>query len=316
MKRSDRDGTVIEGSRAHWVENLVTRGLLSMVLALPYRWRVPFMGWLMSRVVGPLAGYNKRVRANLNFVHPELDEAAVSRLAREVTDNAGRTMIEIYSGREFIERMKDVEFRGAGAEQLFAARDAGRPVVLVTGHFGNYDVPRAALNARGYPLGALYNPMKNPFFNAHYERTIATIAEPLFARGLGGYGRMLRYLAQGNMVGILIDLHVKTAPYMDFFGKPARTALSAGEMAIKYDALLVPIYGVRGADGLSFHVEVEAPIEKGSAEEMTQALNDSLAAIVARHMGQWFWIHRRWKPDQYPPEIAAQVAGEQKKGGA
>jgi KDO2-lipid IV(A) lauroyltransferase len=28
---------------------------------------------------------------------------------------------------------------------------------------------------------------------------------------------------------------------------------------------------------------------------MTQALNDSLEALVRQHPEQWFWIHRRWK---------------------
>jgi KDO2-lipid IV(A) lauroyltransferase len=80
-----------------------------------------------------------------------------------------------------------------------------------------------------------------------------------------------------------------------FFGHEALTALSAAELALRYEADLVPTYGIRQPDGLSFEVVVEPPIPKGTPEAMTQALNDSLEALARRHLDQWFWIHRRWK---------------------
>ena len=70
---------------------------------------------------------------------------------------------------------------------------------------------------------------------------------------------------------------------------------SAAELALKYDALPVPTYATRRPDGLSFEILVDAPIPRGTAEEMTQALNDHLEAHVRQHVAQWFWIHKRWK---------------------
>lgn len=294
----------IEGTLGQYLENLLIRGLLKLALALPYETRVRFMGWFMSRVIAPLAGYDKRVRDNLHHVMPDLPEAEVKRLMRAVPDNAGRTLIEIYSGTDFIERIRDVTFEGPGADIIREARDARRPVILLTGHFGNYDVPRAALIADGCNVGSLYNPMKNRFFNAHYVAAISAIGQPMFPRGRKGYAQLLKHLKSGGMIGFLSDVYAHSAPVLSFFGKPARTALSAAELALKYDALLVPIYGVRQKDGLSFRVQVEAPVPHGAPEEMVQALNDSLEAITRAHMEQWFWIHRRWKPELLAPEPA------------
>jgi KDO2-lipid IV(A) lauroyltransferase len=109
---------------------------------------------------------------------------------------------------------------------------------------------------------------------------------------------MVRHLRSGGMLGMLIDQHMGHGAPLTFFGKTALTALSAADLALKYDALLVPTYGIRGPDGLSFTIVVEAPIPAGTPEAMTQALNDSLEALVRRHMDQWFWIHRRWKGGQ------------------
>lgn len=279
----------------HWLQDRVLRGLIWLLLRLPYRWRVPLCGWVLSRIIAPVAGYRRRVRENLALVLPDLAPSEVARIARAVPDNVGRTVIEIYSGPEFIARAVGHPLTGGGVAALDEAHRTGRPVILVTGHFGNYDASRAALIARGYRVGALYMPMTNPYFNAHYVRAISAIGTPLFPRGRAGLADMVRHLRGGGMLGMLVDQHMSHGEALSFFDRPALTALSAADLALKYDALLVPTYAVRGRDGLSFDILVEPPIPSGTPETMTQALNDSLEALVRQHIDQWFWIHRRWK---------------------
>ncbi len=282
-------------SLRHWMQDRALRTLIWVLLRLPYDWRVPVCGWVLARIIAPLAGYDRRIRANLAFVLPDLPEAEVRRIIRAVPDNVGRTVIEIYSGREFIARAVKNPLTGAGVAALEDAHRDQRPVILVTGHFGNYDASRAALIARGYRVGALYMPMANTFFNAHYVQAISAIGTPLFPRGRAGLAGMVRHLRSGGMLGLLVDQHMGHGEELTFFGQQALTALSAAELALKYDALLVPTYAVRKPDGLSFDIIVEAPIPDGTPEAMTQALNDSLEALVRQHIDQWFWIHRRWK---------------------
>jgi Kdo2-lipid IVA lauroyltransferase/acyltransferase len=279
----------------HWVQNRVLRTMIWGLLCLPYRWRVPLCGWVLSQIIAPVAGYRKRVHDNLLLVLPDLPAEEVDRIARAVPDNVGRTVIEIYSGAEFIAHAVSHPLGGKGVGELEEAHRAGRPVILVTGHFGNYDASRAALIARGYRVGALYMPMANRYFNEHYVQAISRIGEPLFPRGRAGLAEMVRHLRSGGMLGMLVDQHMSHGEELTFFGRPALTALSAAELALKYDALLVPTYAVRRPDGLSFDIIVELPIPRGTPEAMTQALNDSLEALVRQHIDQWFWIHRRWK---------------------
>lgn len=276
------------------------RWLIAGLLALPYGWRVPLCGWVMSRIIAPFAGYDDRVRENLALVLPDLPESEVRRLMRVVPNNVGRTLIEIYSGKEFVSRATAHPIRGAGLAALDEAHAAGRPVILVTGHFGNYDASRAALIARGFRVGALYMTMSDPAFNAHYVRAISGIGTPVFPRGPEGLKGMVKFLRGGGMLGMLVDQHMAHGLPLPFFGRPARTALSAADLALKYNALLVPTYGIRQPDGLSFEVVVEPPIPHGTPEAMTQALNDSLEALVRQHLDQWFWIHRRWKMHPEP----------------
>ncbi|MCF8511483.1 MAG: lysophospholipid acyltransferase family protein [Rhodobacteraceae bacterium] len=279
----------------HWLQDRALRALFWAMLRLPYRWRVPLAGWVVSRVVAPLAGYRARIRENLAMIMPHLPAAEVARIVRAVPDNVGRTLIEIYSGAEFVAHAVSHPLTGAGVAALETAHQAGRPVILVTGHFGNYDASRAALIAKGYRVGALYNPMKNPYFNNHYVAAISQIGTPVFPKGKKGLGDMVRHLRSGGMLGLLMDQAMRHGAPVTFFGQTAMTALSAAELALKYDAVVIPTYAVRQRDGLSFQIIVEAPIPHGTPEAMTQALNDSLEAIVRQNIDQWFWIHRRWK---------------------
>lgn len=279
---------------SQYITNLFLRSLIGLALSLPYETRVRLMGWLVERVVSPLAGYPKRIRANLKHVMPDLPEDEIARLTRAVPNNAGRTLIELYSGKEFVERAVKAPITGPGYAKLEAAREEGRPVILVTGHFGNYDVSRANLIAKGHNMGALYRRMSNPWFNEHYVASISKIGEPMFEQGRKGMTQMVRHIKSGGVLGILTDLHAHGGARLNFFGKPAITSLVTAELALKFNAALIPIYAIRQPDGLSFKIVVQDEIPHSDAETMTQAVNDGLEALVRENMDQWFWIHRRW----------------------
>jgi len=287
--------------------DLALRSMIRLALMLPYRARVRAFGWFASRILAPLAGYTARIRENLAYIFPHLPAAEVKRLCRAVPDNAGRSLIEFYSLKDFAAQMRRTPLTGPGVPALEGALERRTPVILVSGHFGNYQAVRAALAVRGYQVGGLYRPANNAFFNAHYVRITEAIAAPLFARSRHGMAGLLKHLRGGGVIGLLNDQHFDDGEILDFMGKPAATPLSAAEMALKYDALLLPVYGIRQPDGISIEVRIEAPVPASDPRTMTQALNDSLAAQVRAHMDQWLWIHRRWKPERQRNRAAARI---------
>jgi len=280
---------------ADFAQNLVFRGIIVALLALPYRWRVPLMGWLMRRVLGPVAGYRRRALDNLAMVWPDLAVSRRIEIAGHALDNAGRTMIENYSARAFKARMAGAEPMGPGLAALRAAVAEGRGVILVSGHFGNFQAIRAALLAQGHEVGALYRPMSNRYFNEHYVRTVKAMGGPIFAKGRRGMTAFMRHVKSGGITAMLFDLRAAGGVEMPFLGKPAKTALSVAEMALRFDVPMIPAYATRRTNGLDFDILFDAPIPPGTALEMTQRLTEGLEARVMANPGQWFWIHRRWK---------------------
>ncbi len=282
------------GTTADWLADRALRGLISAVMRLPYDTRVPMMGSALRRTIGPLSGYRKRAEDNLALVYPDMAATERRRLASACCDNFGRTIIENYSWREFGERLSAIRPTGAGLAALREATEAKRPVIFVTAHFGNHEAPRQVLTAMGHTIGGLYRPMQNAYFNDHYAKTMTSWGGPVFAQGNRGTMGFVRHLRGGGLGTLLYDV---SAPgqMIPFMGHPARTSLSAAQIALKLNAVMIPYFGVRQADGLSFAVEVEAPVAHSTPQQMLSEMNARLEAQIARNPEQWFWVHRRWK---------------------
>ncbi len=278
-----------------YVSNLVFIGLIRGALLLPYATRVRLMGAVVDRFVSPLAGWPKRIRDNLAYVMPELSPARVRELTHGVSNTVGRMIIEMYSGKEYFDRMYNADFSGQGMDPLLEAQKTGRPLILVTGHYANYVAIGPALQKLGITIGVLYRPMENRFFDKHYVKAISFFSDPQFPQTKKGIVNMVRHIRKGGVMGILTDVHSPEGARTMFMGKPAATSTVIAELAIKNNALLVPVYGVRQPNGLDFKVEVHKPIDLSDPLTMTQQINDDLEEMVRRHPEQWFWVHRRWK---------------------
>ena len=232
--------------------------------------------------------------ANLQLIFPNLSVVQAELLSQQISRNIGITVTELFSPDEFVAKNSEYNLGGSGFEALLSAHAQDRPSIVVSGHFGNYDVVRSNLIRHGLAVGGLYRRMNNPYFHELYVRSISKIGDRLFERGTPGLKQMLIFLKGGGTLAVLIDQRMSAGTNLDFMGQPAYTALSIAELALKLDALVVPAYAVRQAD-LSYQITFEDPILHSTPEQMTQALNDSLSRQVRAHPEQWFWIHRRWK---------------------
>ena len=167
----------------------------------------------------------------------------------------------------------------------------------MTGHYGNFEAPRAALVARGWQIGGLYRPMANPYFNAHYAANMHALSGPVFPQGPRGTLGLIKHIRTGGMGVLLFDIYSGKGEMIDFMGRTAPTLTSAAEIALKTGALMVPFFGIRQPDGQSFRAVFEAPIAHSTPLEMMVEMTLRLEARITEDPSQWFWIHRRWKPD-------------------
>ncbi|SHL64594.1 KDO2-lipid IV(A) lauroyltransferase [Roseovarius marisflavi] len=279
---------------------MVMYGPIALAKLLPYRLRIPFLGWLTARLVAPVAGYDTRVRDNLAHVLPDLPKTEVCRLMRAVPDNAGRNMAELFSTAEFIARTRKSRVYGPGLKAIRAARADGRPIIFVTGHFGSFNAARIAMIEQGFKMGVFYRPMANKWFNTRYIAAMGALSQPMFEQGRRGMMQMVKHLRDGGALAILTDLNAHDGVPLNFFGKPALSSPATAELALKFNAPLVPTWGIRKENGLDFQILIDEPVAHSDPITMTQTVNDRLEHQVRERMDQWFWIHRRWKDGTGP----------------
>ena len=279
----------------YYIANMFLKAVIGGMRMLPYEKRIATMGAIV-RCLAPVVGYRTRVRRNLKLTCPDLSEAEVKRICRAVPDNAGRAIMEHFSSEGFIKRQTNAKISGPGVEAFDRAAAEGKPVMMITAHFGHYLAARVALQARsGKPIGCLYRRMANPYFNDMYVDAFYETGTPMFEQGRRGMVEMVRTLKSGGIIAIVSDLHAQGGEELTFFGKPAVTSVLNAELAIKYKAVLIPCYAVRQPNGIDFEIVLHDPVPHTDPKTMTQFTNDDLEAMVRQHMGQWFWIHRRWK---------------------
>lgn len=261
---------------------------------LPYRARVRFFGVLTGYVIAPLGGFIRKAMANLRFIYPDMPPAEARAIARKVAINAGRNLIESYSKDELAQTLRTSPPDGAGVADFHAAVAAGRPVLLVSGHFGNYETIRVALHNMGLESAALYRPASNPYFNRRYAASHEHLTGPAFAQDRRGILAFARYLREGGLAAILFDVRASRYGDVEFLGQPAPTSPFFAELALKTGALLLPTFTTRAKDGISHQVTFEAPIEHSTPEQMTLEMTRRLEARVRAHPEQWLWVHDRW----------------------
>lgn len=281
--------------RKYYVTGLFLSTFIWVMRLLPYERRIATMG-AITRGLAPLVGFTERVHANLKLTCPELSDAEMKRICRAVPDNAGRAIMEHFSPEGFTKRQANAKVSGPGIAAFDTAVAEGRPIMMITAHFGHYLAARIALQTRcGQPIGCLYRRMANPYFNDMYVDAFYKTGAPMFEQGRRGMVEMVRSLKKGGIIAIVSDLHAHGGEELTFFDKPAVTSVLNAELAIKYKAVLIPCYAIRQPNGLDFEIVLHEPVPHTDPKTMTQFTNDDLEAVVRQHMGQWFWIHRRWK---------------------
>ncbi|WP_127105683.1 lysophospholipid acyltransferase family protein [Pararhodobacter zhoushanensis] len=272
-----------------------TLALVGLLMRLPFGLRVRLAGWLGRTVIGRFGAMPHRVAQAVHHFRPDLPEAEVQRIAREVPGSMARMITEVLSGPDLAALAATLPLEGPGLAALDEAHAQGRPVILVSAHFGNYDAWRLALIARGFAIGGYFKELGSPALNARYVEAVSASGAPMFPDTGEGLRRLVKFLRGGGMLGILCDLDRPQGVMLDFLGQPTRTVLSMAEMALRYDALLVPIWGIRTPGKPGFRVQIDAPVPASDAETMTQALNDAFAAQVRANPEQWIWWHNRRK---------------------
>jgi KDO2-lipid IV(A) lauroyltransferase len=189
-----------------------------------------------------------------------------------------------------------------GFEEIERLRKQERPIVVLTGHCGNWELISTANHSHGLGVAAIARHLDDPELHASSVDFRTHLGTETIARSSPSSGRqLLRVLRARGALAMLIDQDIETeGAFVPFFGRLAHTSLGAAQLALRLGAGVVPTFSERLLDGshlVRFHPALELsndPVEATAL--MTKCIEDQ----IRRHPEQWVWMHRRWR--RRPPE--------------
>jgi KDO2-lipid IV(A) lauroyltransferase len=245
---------------------------------------------------------------NLRRVYGDsADEAEITRLAQAHYGHLGRLMWEFLWYPWLSRARKLAMVRVDNLDALLDAHAQGKGVLILTGHFGNFEVATSA-GLASFPEAKgrfhfVRRPIRPEWLDKLVTRRFRKVGFGVLPKR-GGLDAILDRLAAGDLVVFPFDQHAqrKDGVMVEFFGHPAGTFRSLAVIALATGAPVVPASSWRDTDGshvLRFEAALAA-VEHADTNEAirltTRAFNRALELLIVRRPEQWWWVHRRWKP--------------------
>jgi Kdo2-lipid IVA lauroyltransferase/acyltransferase len=297
---------------------LVVRAVVCVIQMVPPR--VAFrladgIAWLVYRFVGS----RRRVALeNIVAAYPDLaaDPARADRIVRDMYRHFLRCVVEallmprklhVVNWRAFL----DLSPSGPMSATLMS----DRPALIVSSHFGNWEMAGYVTGAMGFKTFAIARVLDNPYLERFVLRLRQSTGQTIIAKK-DDFDRLEAVMAGGAKVSTLADQDAgPKGVFVDFFGRPASTHKAVALMAIEFGAVVV-VTGVPrvkregraalppqpGMEDAFYAVEVEDVIDPrdyadrpDAVKAITARYTAALERIIRRHPEQYFWLHRRWK---------------------
>lgn len=237
----------------------------------------------------------------------------IQRIALASMQNFVMTGIELIQSPRLINRQTWPKYaRLHQVDEIIKIAMEGRPAILVTGHFGNFELLGQLMACFIGRFTTVVRAMDNPLINDYLARTRHHSGLRLIFKK-GAMAEAEKVLQDREFLGFLPDQNAgRRGVFVDFFGRKASTFRSVALLAIEYEVPVIVGYCRRLGARFYHELGVERIIEPAQWKEqsdpvhwITQQYVWAIEAIVRRHPEQYLWTHRRWKTR--PPGEEAQV---------
>ncbi len=290
---------------AHTLESLLLQTATGAVRGVSWRTSLG-LGARLGDAARALGLRRRVAERNLELASPGWDAAERVRILRDHYREVGRIAAEYARLPELVAAGPGEVVAGVkGVEHLEAAERAARGAILLTGHFGNFELLGAWLGRR-HATDFVVRPLANPQAEHWIRRQRAASGVGTLSTE-GSARRVYESLRTNRWIGMLADQDARrSGVFVPFMGRPASTATGPVRIALATGAAIVMGFQVRLPDGR--HVlEIEPLVDPGpdgrdAVLRLTALHTARLEAWVRRYPHNWFWLHRRWKTA--PPAAA------------
>lgn len=184
---------------------------------------------------------------------------------------------------------------------------AQKPLVGVTGHFGNWEIINLTYGMEGQALTAVAMPMQNPFVDRILHRLRMRGGSEPVARE-GAVRHLLRALRGRGAIGLVLDqntLPQEGGVFVPFFGVPVAVSNAAGLLAVKTQSPFVVVVVYADAQGIYHFLVGDLVSPAGMTDaDITACVTRQLEALIREHPEYWLWSYKRWRYCQAGDDVS------------
>lgn len=244
---------------------------------------------------------------NLNRVYgANVESAQIALLAQAHYSHLLSLLKELIQFRFLSEARKKSIVRVEGVEGMIHAFEAGKGILILTGHFGNFEVSTVA-GIEHFPqvkgrIHFLRRPIKPKWLSDMLTRRFNQAGFGVVGRR-GSLEEIVSTIESGDAIVFPFDQYARRPEgiEVEFFGQAAGTYKSMAIIALATGAPVIPAASWRESDGthvLKFFPALDPVLDDDVGQEIiknTRVYNQALELSIVRHPEQWWWVHRRWK---------------------
>jgi KDO2-lipid IV(A) lauroyltransferase len=246
--------------------------------------------------------YAKRLRENLRYGlkyirgQEGFSETEYRNILRASVGEVGKSVLELpwVWKRPLAELVTSIK-RIRGGEHFEAAKAQGKGVLIITPHFGCFELISLHI-AASLPMTSMYRPPGWEFLDTLMHQGRERGFAKLAATDLGGVRQLLKALKRGETVGILPDQVPASGEgeWTPFFGRPAYTMTLLGRLVESSGAAMIMCHCKRLPKGEGFELEY-LPLHDDGFAPITQQINAAMEQVIATCPEQYLWSYNRYK---------------------
>jgi KDO2-lipid IV(A) lauroyltransferase len=259
----------------------------------------------------------KLVDENLRHAFPELDERRRRRLAKRMWKHLFLFVAEVaHAPRKIHETNWRQYVRLQDADLLVRVLLDNRPAILVSGHFGNFELCGFMMGVLGFPTYTVARPLDNPYLHEFVGRFRGATGQHIIPTK-GGYDQIQAVLRGGGAMAFLADQYAGTKGcWVQFFGRPASAHKAIGLLALDNDAPMAVGYAMRLGKPLQYQLTIcDVADPRDTADRtvtgvrpLTQWYSRTIEEFVRLAPDQYWWLHDRWKDRRSTKQRSRQAA--------
>jgi len=251
-------------------------------------------------VIGSRLKANKVAKQNLKMIYPNKTNSEINKITASVWQNLGHNFAEFplfstINKEQFLSYVKII-----GLENIMSHIDEGKPVLLFSAHYSNWEVISAFLKHYKIKTNMIYRKTNNPYLNEVIINARSSEYFIMHSKGRRNAMKVVEGLKEGITIASFVDQKLHEGIKVPFLGKDAMSPPLLAQLAHKYKYPLIGVH-VRRIGNLKYELVIEPELKYKKINNKEKQINEIMTSVNKRiehwvnsSPGQWFWVHNRW----------------------